>query len=95
MAGWGRDERVDDVFFEDVAGDPTEEGQLRRTGNDLKVRINGEVKSITAGAGSLPAAGQLGQVLYSIDGSTFSVQLPLTSRHGWLVNDDGEHIVVG
>lgn len=45
--------------------------------------------------GALPPATQVGQVVYSVDGSTFTVQLPLTSRHGWLVANDGIHIVVG
>lgn len=46
--------------------------------------------------GSLPSASAVGQVLMSIDGTTFSVQQPLTEYCcGWLINDFGEHLVVG
>lgn len=55
MAGWGRDERVDDVFFEDVTGDPTEEGQMRRTSGDLRVYIGGVVKSLLASVSGITA----------------------------------------
>lgn len=55
MAGWGRDERVDDVFFEDVTGDPTEEGQMRRTSGDLRVYIGGAVKSLLASVSGITA----------------------------------------
>jgi hypothetical protein len=51
--------------------------------------------TVTASGSALPDATQVGQLLYSIDGSAFSVQLPLASCHGWLVTDDGVHIVVG
>jgi hypothetical protein len=50
---------------------------------------------VDPGSAALPVATQVGQVLYSVDGSTFTVELPVTSRHGWLVNNDGIHIVVG
>jgi hypothetical protein len=45
--------------------------------------------------GNLPPATQVGQVLYSVDGLTFTVQQPLTSKQGWLVNNDGELLVCG
>lgn len=37
---------------------------------------------------------QIGQILYSIDGTSFTVQLPLTGPGGWLINDDGILLVV-
>jgi hypothetical protein len=40
-------------------------------------------------------ASSVGQVLYSVDGTTFESKTPLTSRHGWLVNRDGILLVVG
>ena len=49
--GFGRDERVEDVFFLDVTGDPSEEGQVRRTSGDLKVYIGGTVYSLISGSG--------------------------------------------
>lgn len=49
--GWGRDERVDDVYFENVTGDPTEEGQVRRTSGDLKIYLGGTVYSLISGSG--------------------------------------------
>lgn len=69
MGGWGRDERVDDVFFESVAGEPTEEGQLRRVSDDLRVFIGGEVKSVLTGSGiSADAHKALRQLIHFIDG---------------------------
>ena len=49
----GRDERVGDIFFEvpTAPGAPNEEGQVRRYNNDLVAYIDGETKSLTAGAG--------------------------------------------
>lgn len=39
---------------------------------------------------------QVGQVLHTVDGAAFSVQLPLTSAAGgWISNDDGYMLVVG
>jgi len=52
--GWsGRDERVADLFFLDqtAEGQPAEEGLVRYVGSDLVGFINGETKSLTAGAG--------------------------------------------
>lgn len=43
---------------------------------------------------SIPAT-EVGQVLISVDGLTFSAHLPLTSVNGWLVNDPGLMLVVG
>lgn len=40
-------------------------------------------------------AEQVGQVLYSTNGITFSSELPLTSSEGWLVNGEGILLVVG
>lgn len=51
--------------------------------------------SQVGGGGSLPSATQEGQVLYSVDGTTFSVQTPIISEDGWLVNESGCHIVQG
>lgn len=45
--------------------------------------------------GALPAATQVGQVLFSIDGSSFTVELPVTNPFGWIVNDEGILIVNG
>jgi hypothetical protein len=53
--GWtGRDERVSDLFFVDPEspGAPTAEGQVRYDNNDLVAFVDGEVKSLTAGASS-------------------------------------------
>lgn len=50
-----------------------------------------------SGGSSAPVSGatQIGQVLYSVDGSTFTAQLPLTSAQGWLVKLDGILLVKG
>jgi hypothetical protein len=45
--------------------------------------------------GALPPATQVGQILFSKDGSTFTVELPITTSGGWLVNNEGTLLVVG
>jgi hypothetical protein len=50
---------------------------------------------ILSAGGSLPPATQVGEVLYTVNGTTFSVQHPLTGLAGWLVNDEGLLLVVG
>lgn len=44
---------------------------------------------------TLPSASQIGQILFSIDGSSFTAQLPVTSQEGWLANDDGILLISG
>lgn len=57
MPGWGRDERIADLFWEDrtAAGPPTEEGVARYVSGDLVAYLSGEVKSLTTGTGLNPA----------------------------------------
>lgn len=43
--------------------------------------------------GGLPPATAIGQVLLSTDGAAFEPELPLTSPHGWVVNDSGRLLV--
>ena len=47
------------------------------------------------GAVSLPPATCCGQMLYTIDGEHFTVETPITSRNGWLVNNSGLFLVKG
>lgn len=131
----GRDERVDDLYFEDQTseGQPSEEGLVRYVSSDLRALLDGVARSITkvsieddgvqqgdayaldfVGGGvtatvaadkatitvsttGLPPATCCGQVLHSIDGVSFTPQLPLTAppNTGWLVNDSGHLLVVG
>jgi hypothetical protein len=56
---------------------------------DLAAHLNG----ISNRAVPLPT--QVGQVLFSTNGLTFTAELPITSDHGWLVNNDGILIVNG
>ena len=48
----------------------------------------------TTGGGALPAATEVGQMLYSYDGSTFEIVKPVVADDGFLVTDDDGHIVV-
>ncbi len=47
------------------------------------------VSSAGGGGGSLPAATAVGQVLLSLNGTTFVPALPLTGPDGWLVDSAG------
>jgi len=61
--------------------------------NNLQDVISDLDQSISDGYNGTPAASQVGQVLYSIDGETFQKALPVTSCGGWLINNCGIHIV--
>lgn len=51
------------------------------------------------GGGNMPPATIVGQVLFSVDGLTFTAEQPLTAPDhgsaGWLVNDLGILLVTG
>lgn len=46
-------------------------------------------------SGAFPPATAIGNVLFSIDGSNFTEETPLTGTTGWLVNSEGTLIVTG
>ncbi len=55
----------------------------------------GNAVTVNVGAGNLPTPSAVGQVLFSVDGLAFTVEDPLTSTEGWIVNDDGVLLVQG
>ena len=72
MAG-GRDERVEDLFFEDqtAEGNPTEEGQVRRVSGDLVAYVGGQARSLTSGSGDVVGpAGATDEAVARYDGAT-------------------------
>lgn len=78
-----RNERIDDLYLEPLAGDPTEEGQVRHRGGDIVALLGGVVKSLTG----LPVPTAIGQALFSLDGTSFTSVQPIISCDGWLSND--------
>lgn len=65
---------------------------LRPIHNDFNIL------DLEGSGGSLPPADTAGEVLFSVDGLTFTAQLPMTAPdagEGWLVNDVGLMLVVG
>lgn len=48
----------------------------------------------TTAGGALPDATEVGQFLYSYNGSTFEIVKPVVSDNGFIVSDDDGHIVV-
>jgi len=49
-----------------------------------------------AQGGELPPATQIGQILYSVNGTSFSIEQPLISLGGgWLASEDGILLIVG
>ena len=91
-------------ILEDQTSDPPEIGQFYfRTdinapdGDPGVFRLRwgpgaGEVRTIPGG---LPPATMVGQVLFSEDGATVTVEDPLVGCDGWLANDDEELLVCG
>jgi hypothetical protein len=70
MGSWGRDERVDTIYFEDLTsiGNPTVEGSIRYVNQDLVAFLDGTVKSLTTGSGLTEAAHKvLRQLIHFID----------------------------
>lgn len=53
-----------------------------------------QLSDAIGGSSGLPKATQIGQLLYCVDGENYQTSLPVTSRHGWLVNEQGIHIVI-
>jgi hypothetical protein len=60
-----RIERTEDLFLIDMGvAPPVEEGQIRQANGDIVAFIAGEVKSLTAGAGTT----LLGRAVFKTDG---------------------------
>jgi len=67
-----RDERVDDLYLQPLVGDPTEEGQVRNTGTDIKAFVGGSVHSLITGSGISSAQHRfLDQLVHDIDESSY------------------------
>lgn len=92
MAG-GPDERVRNLYWDDetAAGNPTEEGECRRVGDDVVAYLGGEVKSFT----ELPTPTAEGAMFYSDDGASFIQIVPLVGGTGMLFSDDGKIVYEG
>lgn len=89
------------VYVQDVSN-RDETTLISRSGNDMLFKDGNNPSDVTltqllaTGGGALPPATQIGQVLFSVNGTTFTVEQPLTEYGGgWLINDDGELIVTG
>lgn len=85
------------ALFDSLVADPVspEAGELWFNVTDGVFRFfTGSTVITLPGGGSIPAT-QVGQVLFSVDGSTFQPALPITSVQGWLVNNQGCLIVNG
>lgn len=85
------------LFVQKQGGPADENAVIWREGADMKFK-----DETVAGGATLAqllsgtSADQLGQVMFSIDGAFFTKQMPLTGGDsGWLVNDDGNLLVVG
>jgi len=63
-----RNERVEDLFFQPLSGEPTEEGQVRFVDGDLRAFLDGVVQSLVTGSG-ITASGHssLLQLIHFID----------------------------
>jgi hypothetical protein len=81
------------ILQDNTAGDPTENGGVRYTSGDF--RMKDSVGVFNPREGGLPAASQVGDMLLSTDGSEFTVQHPIVSCDGWLANWHGELLIEG
>lgn len=71
----------------------SQEGEIRYANGSWSLYDSAGAFDPRAG-GALPSASSIGQVLLSIDGSSFTTQTPLVGD-GWLANSDGRMLVVG
>lgn len=72
--------------------DPTEVGGARYVDGEFRMR---DAIGVFNPRDGIPPATAVGQVLYSLDGTTFTVETPIVSCDGWLASDDGILIVCG
>lgn len=77
----------DEIFVQDLGSDTEAAGK--------KLESDGAGGLQFVEVDELPAATDEGQVLYSLNGSTFTVQQPLVSSDGWLTNNEGILLIVG
>lgn len=90
--GAGVDVKDVKVSADDAVPGFLEEKIVDGYGIDLAVLSDGADEQLQI---SLVSPTAVGQVLFSKDGYNFTVEQPLISRHGWLVNDSCVLIVVG
>lgn len=87
--------------FELQTTDPTELGEMRYVDQgggqgDFRMRDRlGVFNPRDGGTGTLPVPVNVGQVLFAKTASEFTVEQPLTTAQGWLVNEEGTLIIVG
>lgn len=79
------------VILTDEGQATTVVGELRNNGGELFGRDSAGEFPLRQAAQAATAAGQL---LGSIDGSTFVAITPVTGSHGWLANDRGELLIM-
>jgi hypothetical protein len=85
----------EEIQLEERSTDPTGAGHMRYVNGSYRFRDATGVYDPRSG-GSLPSATELGQVLVSLDGSTFEIASPLVSDlGGMLTNGDGHMVVQG
>jgi hypothetical protein len=86
------------VYFQD-SSNRDENVLISRDGDDITFKDGSNPTPVTLSeiaAGVPSVAARVGDVLHSIDGSTFTVQQPLTSENAsWLIQDEGVLLVVG
>ena len=87
----------EEILFDDrtADGDPTDERAMRYVNGSWRMKDAAGVFDPRGTGAALPPATELGQVLYSIDGASFTVQTPMVGGGGWLCNNDGTLLVRG
>lgn len=83
----------EEIRFEEQAADPAAEGYMRYVSGAFRLVDASGVYDPRSG-GALPSATEVGQFLYSYNGSTFEVVKPLVSDCGFTITDDDGHMVV-
>jgi hypothetical protein len=81
------------ILITDSPTEPTEPFTIARVGGKLRV-IDDLGPYDPRGGGALPAATEVGQMLFSFDGSTFQICKPVVADDGFVVTDDDGHQVV-
>lgn len=94
----GTDDKTAKVSTGDTTPDFLEEKLVEGTNIVItKQNVGGdETLEIAAPTAAVPPATCCGQILLSVDGTTFSPQLPLASRQGcWMMNRSGRLLIKG
>lgn len=84
----------EEIRFEEQTVDPSQPGYMRYVNGAFVMRDASGNYDPRQGGGALPPATEVGQFLYSYNGSTFEIVKPIVSDQGFVITNDNGYILV-